>query len=105
VPKAKALGLGVVAITPALRKEFTLDDKVQGALILAVAEDSDAEKIGIAKGDVIAKAGEHAVTGLGDIEAAVAEAKKAGRPSVLCKVWHRGPSGFNAVYVPIKLDK
>ena len=105
VPKAKALGLGVVAITPALRKEFTLDDKVQGALIMAVAEDSDAEKIGIAKGDVIAKAGEHAVTGLGDIEAAVAEAKKAGRPSVLCKVWHRGPSGFNAVYVPIKLDK
>ena len=99
-PKTIALGMGLTELTPAARKEYSLDDKIKGALIASVGEDSDAARIGLAAGDVIAKAGDHTVTTAADVQAAVADARKAGRPSVLCYIWHKGQSAF----IAIKLD-
>jgi serine protease Do len=99
-PKTVVLGMGLTPITPGARKTLGIDDKIKGALILSVADGSDAEHVGLSKGDVISKAGDHVVTTATDVAAAVADAKKAGRPSVLCLVWHGGRSAF----VPIKLD-
>ena len=98
-PKTIVLGMGLTALTPAARKEFGLDDKVKGALIASVGEESDASRIGLAAGDVIAKAGDHTVNSPADVQAAVADARKAGRPSVLCLVWHKGQSAFIAIKI------
>jgi serine protease Do len=92
--------MGLASIDATTRRSLGIEDKIKGALILSVADGSDAERIGLSKGDVIAKAGDHVVTGPADVVAAVADAKKAGRPSVLCLVWHGGRSAF----VAIKLD-
>lgn len=102
--KTNVLGMGLAAIDPTTRRTLGIEDKIKGALILSVADGSDAERIGLAKGDVIAKAGDHVITGPADVVAAVADAKKAGRPSVLCLIWHRGPAGFGSAFVAIKLD-
>jgi serine protease Do len=100
LPKTEVLGMGLTVLSPAARKEYALDDKIKGALIASVGDGSDAERIGLAPGDVIAKAGDHMVAAPADVAAAVADAKKAGRPSVLCLVWHKGQSAF----IAIKLD-
>ncbi len=103
-PKSVVLGMGLTPITPALRKEFGLEDKVKGAAILSVADGSDADQIGLAKGDVIAKAGDHVVNGPEDVATAVADARKAGRPSILCLIWHHTQSGMQSAFIAIKLD-
>ena len=103
-PKSVVLGMGLTPITPALRKELGLEDKVKGAAILSVADGSDAEQIGLAKGDVIAKAGDHAVNAPEDVAAAVSDAKKAGRPSILCLIWHHSQAGMQSAFVAIKLE-
>jgi serine protease Do len=99
-PKTTVLGMGLTPLTPSARKSLGIDDKVKGAVILSVADGSDAERIGLSKGDVISKAGDHVVTTAADVAAAVADARKAGRPSILCLVWHGGRS----VFLAIKLD-
>ena len=103
-PKSEVLGMGLSSITPALRKDFGLEDKVKGAAIVSVVEGSDAEQIGLAKGDVIAKAGDHLVATPEDVVAAVADARKAGRPSILCLVWHHTQTGVQSAFVAIKLE-
>lgn len=103
-PKSVVLGMGLTPITPALRRELGLEDKVKGAAILSVADGSDADQIGLAKGDVIAKAGDHTVSGPEDVAAAVADARKAGRPSILCLIWHHTQAGMQSAFVAIKLE-
>ena len=102
--KTSVLGMGLAPITPALRRDLGLEDKIKGAAILSVGEGSDAEQIGLAKGDVIAKAGDHTVATPEDVATAVADARKAGRPSILCLVWHRTQTGLQSAFVAIKLD-
>ena len=102
--KSVVLGMGLTPITPVLRKELGLEDKIKGAAILSVADDSDADHIGLAKGDVISKAGDHAVNGPEDVSAAVVDAKKAGRPSILCLIWHKTQGGMQSAFVAIKLE-
>jgi serine protease Do len=103
-PKTVVLGMGLASISPAMRKDLGLEDKIKGVAIVSVADDSDADHIGLAKGDVISKAGDHVVAGPEDVAAAVADAKKAGRPSILCFIWHRTPAGMQSAFVAIKLE-
>ena len=103
-PKTVVLGMGLTPITPALRKDLGLEDKVKGAAILSVTDGSDADQIGLSKGDVIAKAGDHTVTGPEDVAAAVADARRSGRPSILCLIWHHTQAGMQSAFVAIKLD-
>ena len=50
------------------------------------------------------KAGDHAVNGPEDVSAAVVDAKKAGRPSILCLIWHKTQGGMQSAFVAIKLE-
>jgi serine protease Do len=105
VPKTTVLGMGVTPLSPVVRKDLGIDDKVKGGVVvLTVADGSDADRIGLSKGDVIARAGDHVITSPADFDAAIADARKAGRPSVLCFIWHKGQAGYTSAYVAIKLD-
>jgi serine protease Do len=100
--KVADLGLGLAAITPAVRSEYDLESSAKGLLITNVDPDSDAAERGLRPGDrIIAVAGDE-VRSIGDVKAAVSEAKAQKRPSVLLFV---ETQGNRKVYIPVKLKK
>jgi serine protease Do len=64
-----------------------------------VKGDSDAGEKGLAKGDVLSNINGSAIVTVADVNAAVANAKKAGRNSVLVKVIRQN----RPVFVPLKI--
>ena len=71
--------MGLTPIMPGARKTLGIDDKIKGALILSVtATGSDAAHMGLSKGDVISKAGDHVVTTAADVAAAVGRREEGG---------------------------
>lgn len=98
--EVSALGLGLAAITPAVRSEFELDAKASGVLITDVDPDSDAAERGLRAGDRILAVGGDEVDSVEDVKGALAEAKSAKRPTVLLFVERdRGVK----VYIPVKI--
>ena len=95
-----ALGLGLAAITPSIRSEFSLDPKASGVLITDVDEDSDAAERGLQAGDRIVAIGGAAVHSVEDVKSAVSAARAAKRPSVLLFVERQ--RGIKA-YIPVKI--
>ena len=93
----KAMGLGLSAMTPDVRRAYNLDDNVQGVLITKVDPDSDAADKGLQPGDVVVSVSNKAVHSPQDIEKSVAAAHSAGRKSVLLLVSTDGASRFVAV--------
>ncbi len=91
-PSAKPdeLGLGVGPLDEAARRRYGLSADVHGAVVEGVAPSSDAGKKGLKRGDVIVRAGDRAVTSAADVDAAIAAAKKAGRPSILVFIYRDG---------------
>jgi serine protease Do len=87
-------------LDPATRQRLNIGASVRGVAILAVSPQSDAGKQGLSRGDVIVRAGEHMANTPADVAAAVADARRAGRPSVLLLVSHNG----RTVALPVKLD-
>ena len=71
-----------------------------GVTIGAVASDSDAADKGLARGDVILQANGRRIGSAGDVAAAVAEARHAGRDSVLLMIAHSG----RHLFVPLKIE-
>ena len=94
------LGLGVTPLTSVERQKYGLAADVKGLVITRVAEDSDAGRKGFKPGYVIVQANERPVSTPSEFAAAVAEAKKAGRPAVFLLV---NIGGRNAG-VALKLD-
>jgi len=88
--KFEALGLSLAPIDAAARAAFKIDPDLKGLLITGVKTDSDAGEKGLAKGDVLAGINGMTVGSAADVNAAVAAARKAGRPSVLAKVVRQG---------------
>ena len=77
-----------------------LQPRAEGGLkIQGIAGDSDASDKGLRSGDVILKAGDRRTNAVGDLAAAVTEARQAGRENVLLMVSHSGRN----VFVPIKV--
>jgi serine protease Do len=101
VGKPGALGLAVAPITDGARRKYDLKPSAQGVVVTGVAEDSDAARKGLRPGDVIVSANQRSVSTPGDLAAIAADAKKAGRPTVLLFVT-RGPQTQPVV---LKLDK
>ena len=99
------LGLSVKPLDEAGRREGGFGPDVRGLFIDAVAPGADAAKKGVAHGMVVVQANERPVSTVAEFAAAVAEARKAGRPSVflLINVPGQGGAGGNRG-VPIKLD-
>jgi serine protease Do len=97
--KVDELGLRVTALTPALRQKFELDDKTTGVLVVDVDPAGTAADKGLQAGDVIQDAGQTKVTELAQLQTAVNDAKKSGKPLLLL-VDRNGDARF--VAVPIK---
>ncbi len=96
-----ALGMSLAPLTDAARQQYSLDSTQHGVVVTHVTDDSDAAQQGLRPGVVIMKAGDHTATTPADVVAAVADARRAHRPSVLLLVsLGQGRSAF----IPIKLD-
>jgi serine protease Do len=95
---AKAsLGITLTPLTPAVREELKLDAKTSGVVIAAISPDSDAAEEGLQRGDVILSINQVPTPSPAAAAAVVAEAKKAGRDTVLMFVQHGGRSAFVGV--------
>ncbi|HUO97147.1 MAG TPA: PDZ domain-containing protein, partial [Rhizomicrobium sp.] len=97
----KAIGLGLTAVTPDVRRAYNLGDNVQGVLITKVDPDSNAAEQGLQPGDIVQQVNYKAVHTPQDVERSVAAAHSAGRKSVLLLVSTEGTSHF----VAVDLDK
>lgn len=95
---APILGLQLSAVTAAIAEELGLGD-VQGLVVMGVEAGSDAAKKGLAPGDVITEAGQKPVASIADLEARIAEAREAGRRSILLLVRQDGNARFVAVQI------
>ncbi len=97
--KVKLLGLDLVAITPDIRALYKLDADAQGVLVTDVAPSSVAADKAIKPGDIVVGAAQAEVKTPKEIAAAVEEAKKAGRKSVLLRLRSGGAPRFVALPV------
>jgi len=95
----EAMGLGLAAVTPSLRRMYNLDDDVDGVLITKVNPDSDAADKGLRPGEVVISVGNVAVHTPGDVAHRVSQAKSAGRNSVLVLIATQNGERFVALKI------
>ncbi len=96
-----ALGLRLSSITPKVAEKFSLGKDAKGVVVLKVDEKGPAAEKGIRAGDVIVEVSQEEVRAPGDIAKKVADAKKAGRKSVLLLL--EGQGGLR--FVAVRIDK
>ncbi|HEY5047012.1 MAG TPA: DegQ family serine endoprotease [Rhizomicrobium sp.] len=82
----EAMGLGLAAVTPEVRRAYNLDDHVNGVLVTRVDPESDAADKGIEPGDVLVSVANRPVHTPQEIKASVAGAHSQGHKSVLVLV-------------------
>ncbi|MBB4194959.1 serine protease Do [Rhizobium aethiopicum] len=92
-----SLGIGLAELTPDVRQQLNLPRSVSGAVVASVNPDKSAAAAGIQSGDVIVSVNDRPVHNARDVKAAIAEAGKAGRKSVLLLVERDGNKTFVAV--------
>jgi serine protease Do len=97
--EGEALGLSLSEMTEELRAQLGLPDEAGGLVVTDVAEDSEAFEKGVRAGDVITEAGQQGVETIGDLEDRIAEAREAGRRSLLLLVRREGDPRFVALSV------
>jgi serine protease Do len=97
----KVLGLSLSDLTADLRERYALAGDSVGVVITDVAANSQAAEKGVRAGDVIVEVAQEDVKNAKDITDLVAQAKKAGRKSVLLLVDRQGDLRF----VALKLDQ
>ena len=95
----EALGLQLSSITPKLKNKFSFEKDAKGVVVTKVDENGPAAEKGIRPGDLIVEISQSEVTSPGDIADKVAEAKKAGRKSVLLLLEGRGGLRFVAIRI------
>jgi serine protease Do len=91
------LGLTVSAMTDELREQLGLPAGSEGLVVRDVAADSEAFEKGLRAGDVIAEAGQQAITTPAELEERIAAARDAGRKSLLLLVRREGEPRFVAL--------
>ena len=94
---SELLGLTVESLTPEMRAQFGVADDIEGIVITNVDPASAAAGKGLVPGMVITEAGQTPVTSVADFEARVAEARDAGRKSLLVLVKIADNSQFLAL--------
>ena len=95
----EALGLKLSSLTPRLKKKFSLEKDAKGVVVTKVDESGPAAEKGIRPGDLIVEISQAEVTSPADIADKVAEAKKAGRKSVLLLLEGQGGLRFVAIRI------
>ncbi len=91
------LGLTVTAMTEELREQLGLSAGAAGLVVREVDETTEAHEKGLRAGDVITEAGQQKVQSVGDLEDRIAEAREAGRKSLLLLVRRQGEPRFVAL--------
>jgi serine protease Do len=80
------LGMELAPLNPETRQDYRLGDNSKGVVVTSVNPDSDAADKGLHSGDVIMSVGGREVRTPADVRSYVADAKRAGRTSVLMLV-------------------
>jgi serine protease Do len=93
---ADMLGLSFSVITPELAQQFGIAE-TEGLVITAIDPMSDAADKGVMPGDVITEAGQAPVQSVADLSDRIAEARDAGRNSLLLLVRRDGDPRFVAL--------
>ncbi|MFB9950873.1 DegQ family serine endoprotease [Rhizobium puerariae] len=91
------IGVGLADITPDVRQALNLPRRESGAVVESVAPDKPAADAGLQPGDVIISVNRQAVKSAREAKAAVAEAGKTGRKSVLLLIQRGDNQTFVAV--------
>ncbi|MDP2621077.1 MAG: Do family serine endopeptidase [Hyphomicrobiales bacterium] len=97
----QVLGLELAAMSEELRKQYSIDDKVEGVVVTAVAPDSNAAERGLVPGVVIVEVAQEPVKTLADVVRRVEEVKKQDRRSVLLLV---SDSSGELRYVALRVE-
>ncbi|SOE00129.1 DegQ family serine endoprotease [Caenispirillum bisanense] len=93
------LGLALAPLDEALRNQLGLDGSVKGAVVANVDPTGPAAERGVRQGDVITRVGSTSVESPKDVIAAVGEAKKQDKKSVLLLVQRDSQT----IFVPVPL--
>ncbi|KKK90768.1 hypothetical protein LCGC14_2719680, partial [marine sediment metagenome] len=93
----EVLGVTVAGLTEELREQLGLPNGFDGLAVTDVAEDSEAYEKGIRAGDVITEAGQQKIVSPADLDGRIAEAREAGRKSILLLVRRNGEPRFVAL--------
>jgi serine protease Do len=97
-----SLGMELMQLNAETREQFNVDEKVTtGVVVSSVDPNSEAAEKGFRPGDVIVQVGNRNVRNPADIEQGVADAKKAGRETVLLLV----AGDQSQHYVALKVGK
>jgi serine protease Do len=96
---AASLGVAVQPLTAQIARSVGVDPSVGGVVVLGVDQNSDAAGKGLRRGDVIVSVNRTPVTSSADIARITAQAKAAGRKSVLLYVQRRNIGNF----VPVQI--
>ncbi len=83
------LGLGLAALTPALRAEYKQATDETGIVVASVEPGSVAAQLGLAPGDVILRIGAQQIARVDEVQQAIEGAKKSGQQYVLLLVHGR----------------
>ncbi|MWD30103.1 Do family serine endopeptidase [Aquicoccus sp. SCR17] len=93
----EVLGLTLAPLNDEMRSELGLDESASGLVVTDVDEMSQAYEKGLRAGDVIAEVGQQKVKALSEIDDRIAEAKDAGRKSILLLIRRAGEPRFVAL--------
>jgi serine protease Do len=92
-----ALGLKLAALTPELRKQFSLSGAAKGAVITEVPQGSAGAAQGLQPGDLVVAVGRSPIAGPDEIKASAFAARKLGRKYLLIRVEREGSARFVAL--------
>lgn len=93
------LGMKLGMLTDELRGQMNLPEDSQGLIVTDVDQTTEAYEKGLRAGDLITEAGQQRVTSIEDFESRIAEAKDAGRKSILLLIRREGDPRFVALSV------
>jgi serine protease Do len=97
------LGLGLAALTPAIRAEHKQATDETGVAVASVEPGSIAAQLGLGPGDVILRVGTQQITRVEEAQQAIEVAKKSGKPYVLLLVHGRVGRSWYALSLNPKL--
>ncbi|WP_177215035.1 DegQ family serine endoprotease [Tranquillimonas alkanivorans] len=93
----ETLGVTVSGLTDELREQLALPEGSEGLVVTDVAEDSEAYEKDLRAGDLITEAGQEKVTSPAELEERIADARDAGRKSILLLVRRNNEPRFVAL--------
>jgi serine protease Do len=93
------LGLTLAPLDDDMRSRLGIEAATEGLMVMAVDQASEAFTKGLREGDLITEAGQQKVVRLQDLEDRIAEAKDAGRKSILLLIRRGGDPRFVALSI------